>query len=78
MISGWKNIDKNLRHLCQTTQKSEKIRLLNIIGAQRSRIFQRMGLVFERSDLEPFKIRSKRLFKMIESLLDIFQKIKLQ
>ena len=54
MIDSWKNIDEILQKVCKTTYKSEKTRLLNMIGAQRARIFIRMGQVAERLDLTPF------------------------
>lgn len=49
-----------------------------MIGAQRARIFIRMGQVAEKLDLTPFQNRSSRLFSMIESSLDVVQKIKLR
>ena len=49
-----------------------------MIGAQRARIFIRMGQVAERLDLQPFKDRSVLLFGMIDSSLDGLQKIKLR
>lgn len=33
MIDSWKNIDEILQKVCRTSYKSEKTRLLNMIGA---------------------------------------------
>ena len=78
MIESWQNIDDLLIQICHTSKKSEKTRLLNMIGAQRARIFIRMGLLIDKIDLSPFKTRSKYLFALLESLMDTVQRMKLR
>ena len=45
MRESWVSIDELLRQACRTYDKDEKNRLLNMIGAQRARLFIKMGHV---------------------------------
>ena len=45
MRESWVSIDELLRQACRTHDKNEKTRILNMIGAQRARIFIKMGHV---------------------------------
>ena len=70
MVFGWKKIDNFLRQLNETDMKKEKARILNLIGANRTRIFIKLANLSQKIDLMPFKSRATRLFKMIVSFMD--------
>jgi len=68
-MESWANIDKLLLQVCYNDDKTEKTRILNMIGAQRARIFLRMGQVANLLDLDTYKARSRRLFAMVQPSL---------
>jgi len=78
MKESWLSIDELLVQVCATDDKNEKTRMLNMIGAQRARIFIRMGHIAEKIDVTPFKGRSHSLFKILDGTLTFLQKEKMR
>ena len=52
---SWASIDELLRQVSWTEDKNEKTRLLNMVGAQRARIFIRMGHYASNIDFDALK-----------------------